>query len=203
LSESTIPVLRCPSAPPDRSTLIGGVSSANTGACDYRVCDQISVAVTTYWLPAMITAGTVKARPNKKGTYDSLLFNKADDPPAKLKMCTDGLSQSFMWFETGAAPLWYKKGVMDQGTPPEQMGGDSWADFFNEYVTGNTANYVTTWGTGYMNLHNNNEIYSFHSGGAYFGMGDGAVKWVNDDLDPEVFVSYFTRDASDIINNSN
>jgi prepilin-type N-terminal cleavage/methylation domain-containing protein len=208
LSDTTIPVLRCPSAPPDRASVTAGVSSANTGATDYRICDQIShqtaaSASATYWLPAMIAAGSVKARPNRNGRYDGLLYNDADEPPAKLKKCTDGLSQTFMWFETGAAPLFYKKGVLDQGAPPEKMGGDSWANFENFYVIGNSVDYVKTWGTGYMNIHNNNEIYSFHPGGAHFGMGDGAVKWINDSLDPEIFVSYFTRDSNDIINDSN
>jgi prepilin-type N-terminal cleavage/methylation domain-containing protein len=203
LSETPIAVARCPSAPADRATVVAGVSFENKGACDYRICDQISIANSSYWLPAMIAAGTVKARPNKKGTYDSLLFNKAVDPPAKLKSCTDGLSQTFMWFETGAAPVYYKRGMVDQGTPPEKPGGDSWANFDNFYVQGNSANYLTTWGTGYMNLHNNHEIYSFHTGGAYFGMGDGAVRWINDSMDPDVFVSFFTRDGSDVINEPN
>ena len=195
LSQSTIAVVRCPSAPSDRAQW--------TGATDYRVCDQISVADGTYWLPAMITSGAVKARPNKKGTYDSLLFNKAGDPPAKLKNCTDGLSQTFMWFETGAAPIWYKNGVVQPGTPTEAMGGDSWANYENFYVTGNTKNYLTVYGTSFQNVHNNNEIYSFHPGGAYYGMGDGAVKWINNDLDPDVWVSYFTRDGNDIIADPN
>jgi hypothetical protein len=151
----------------------------------------------------MIANGAVKARPNRNGDYDGLLYNVATQPPATLKKCTDGLSQTFMWFETGGAPLWYKKGILDQNAPPEKMGGDSWANYENFYWLGNITDYVKNWGTGYMNIQSNNEVYSFHTGGAYFGMGDGAVKWINDDLDPEVFVSYFTRDSSDIINSSN
>lgn len=193
LSQQTIPVLRCPSAPADRAQW--------TGACDYRVCDQISIG-SGNWLPSMIASGAVKARPNKKGTYDSLLFNKALEPAAKLKQCTDGLSQTFMWFETGGAPIHYIRGLEDK-VGGATFGGDSWANYNNYYVLGNDAQYITKWGTGYMNIHNGNEIYSFHPGGAHFGMGDGAVRWINDSLDPEVFVSYFTRDSNDIINDSN
>jgi prepilin-type N-terminal cleavage/methylation domain-containing protein len=195
LSQSYFAAVRCASAPNERDQWIG--------ATDYRVCDQISVADATYWLRAMITKGAVKARPNRKGTYDSLLFNVATDRPAKLKFCTDGLSQTFMWFETGGAPIWYKRGVAQPGNPPETMGGDSWANFENFYVTGNTKDYLTVWGTDFQNVHNNNEIYSFHPGGAHYVMGDGAVKWINTDLDPDVFVSLFTRDSADIVSQPN
>ena len=201
LSETTIAVVRCPSAPPDRATVIGGVSAANTGATDYRVCDEISVAQGTYWVPQMVTDGRVKKRLNTKGKekYVSLLFNVKTEPGAKIKQCTDGLSQTFMWFETGAAPIFYMKGVPSQSAPPEKMGGDSWANYENFYVIGNSDNYVTKYGTQPFNVHNNNEIYSFHSGGAYFVMGDGAVRWVNVDMDPDLFVSFFTRDCGDIV----
>ena len=75
----------------------------------------------------LIAAGQVKARPNRKGKYVSLLFNgfivsspppAPTDPkagysedPAKLKYCTDGTSQTFMWFETGADPIKYINGA--------------------------------------------------------------------------------------------
>jgi hypothetical protein len=54
-------------------------------------------------------------------------------------------------------------------------------------------------GTGLMNCTNDEEIYSFHVGGCYFTMGDGAVRFVEDNVDPDVFVSLFTRDGQDII----
>ena len=83
------------------------------------------------------------------------------------------------------------------------MGGDTWANFDNFYVTGNSVDYVTKFGTQPFNVHNNNEIYSFHSGGAFFVMGDGAVRFVNSDINPDVWVSLFTRDANDIITEQN
>ena len=48
-----------------------------------------------------------------------------------------------------------------------------------------------------MNCNNNNEIYSFHEGGCNFSMGDGAVRFVTEDVSPEVFISLFTRAAED------
>jgi prepilin-type N-terminal cleavage/methylation domain-containing protein len=206
LSQQTIPALRCASAPADRGQY--------TGATDYRVCDEIAITgtnSTTFWLPVLLANNQVTARPNKKGKYVSLLFNnlptgKPSEPPAKLKYCTDGLSKTFMWFETGAAPITYEKGIEVQKTSAattEVPNGDSWADYFNWYVQGNVANYTTVYGTQPMNYTNDNEIYSFHVGGAFFSMGDGSVKWINNDIVPDVFVSYFTRDSNDIIADGN
>jgi prepilin-type N-terminal cleavage/methylation domain-containing protein len=195
LSQTTIPVVRCASVPEQRSEW--------PGATDYRICDEISTAQPDYWLPKMIADGKVKARPNRKGKYVSLLYNIARERAARIKSCTDGLSQTFMWFETGANPIYYLHGIRSESKPAETMNGASWADYDNFYVVGNVANYVQQCGTTPMNCHNNNEIYSFHVGGAYFVMGDGAVKWISNDLDPEIFVSYFTRDSNDTINESN
>jgi hypothetical protein len=156
----------------------------------------------------LIAAGQVTPRPNSKGRYVGILWNedgnlsasppKPSGAPAKLKHTTDGLSQTFMWFETGAAPLFYINGIPQNnanGTPKLTSAGLSWADYDNWYVIHNRC------GTQLFNCSNNEEIYSFHVGGAFFGMGDGAVKWVNVDIDPNVFVSFMTRDSNDIVNN--
>jgi hypothetical protein len=95
-----------------------------------------------------------------------------------------------MWFETGAAPVRYVEGVRI-GTLTQA--GDSWAYFENYYFLHDRC------GNSLMNCNNNEEIYSFHIGGAFYGMGDGAVRFVHMSIDPEVFVSLFTPDEGDII----
>ncbi len=218
LSQTRIPVLRCPSAPDERSTTdSAGVSSLNTGATDYRVCDEINRG-SGRALDLLIKAIQVKPRflpwPPDTGSSDdlkkhyvSLLYNHVDSANSKtdfsrLKDCTDGTSQTFMWFETGGAPRRYVKGSLQtsvRGGDIEIQGGDSWANYENFYhVHGDT----TECPTGLLNCTNSEEIYSFHSGGAYFVMGDGAIKFVVDSVDPEVFVSLFTRNGNDIIDSA-
>jgi prepilin-type N-terminal cleavage/methylation domain-containing protein len=206
LGESRVNVLRCATAPDDRSTATG----QNPGAFDYRVCDAFAVGTPTHAIEELITQGLVQKRPNSKGGYHSLLYNRvvhnagiATTEFAKLKNCTDGLSQTFMWFETGGAPIFWREGAPvssgrpDSATSGETQGGESWANYDNWYVVHNRL------GTTFFNYHNNEEIYSFHVGGAFFGMGDGAVRWVNTSIDPNVFVSLFTRDSNDIIGDTN
>jgi hypothetical protein len=105
-----------------------------------------------------------------------------------------------MWFETGADPMKYVNGLPDYSkpcTPGQESGctsaGKSWAQYTNWYVVHNRC------GSSFFNCNNIDEIYSFHNGGAYFGMGDGAVKWVESSIDPDIFVSFMTRDSGDII----
>jgi hypothetical protein len=49
-----------------------------------------------------------------------------------------------------------------------------------------------------MNCNNNEEIYSFHISGCFFVMGDGSVQFLNETIDPDAFVSLFTRDSEDV-----
>jgi prepilin-type N-terminal cleavage/methylation domain-containing protein len=203
ISQTRINVLRCPTPPDDRST----GTDANQAAFDYRVCDAFAVGSATNAIEEMITQGLVQKRPNSKGSYHSLLYNRvvqnADGTATtefpKLKHCTDGLSQTFMWFETGGAPVYYRDGLpVTTGRPNattsgETQGGETWANYENWYVVHNRC------GNSFFNCHNNEEIYSFHIGGAFFGMGDGAVRFVSTSIDPDAFVSLFTRDSNDII----
>jgi hypothetical protein len=214
LNQTPVAVFRCPTAPQDRATInSAGVSFVNTAAVDYRVCDAYappgssctSHAGGKCALEEMINENKVKARPNSKGGYYSVLWNESSlaDPAnskhAKIKQTTDGLSQSMMWFETGGAPLKYTLGVLQQNASigsaatGETQGGSSWADADSWYVIHDRC------GDSFFNCNNNEEIYSFHNGGAFFGFGDGAVHFISIDINPDVFLSLFTRDSSDII----
>jgi hypothetical protein len=217
LNQTLVPIFRCPTAPQERATISSiGASIANSGAVDYRVCDAYAPPGSSCSshtdgkcaLEEMIGEKKVAARPNSKGSYYSVLWNDssladaANSKHAKLKHTTDGLSQSMMWFETGGAPLKYVLGVLQQSTSVtsaatgETQGGASWADADSWYVIHDRC------GDSFFNCNNNEEIYSFHNGGAFFGFGDGAVHFISTDINPDVFLSLFTRDSNDIINDA-
>ncbi len=197
LLKTHIPVFRCPSVPEPRPDV--------PAAVDYRVCDAFAASQPSHAVNELIAAGKVRRRPNDE--YRSVLWNFAksdstgtESKPVRLKYTTDGLSQSMMWFETGAAPVQYKNGQPVpgniSGSTPETQGGTSWADFDNWYVVHNRC------GDSFFNCHNNEEIYSFHPSGAMFGFGDGSVRFIQDSIDPDVFVSLFTRDGEDVIDDN-
>lgn len=210
-ADTLIPSLRCPSAPEDRGTVDGsGRGFSNAGAIDYRVCDQIATGPTNA-LQLLINENKVRPRRNRKGRYESVLSNDVQPPLAdgtvttnfaRLKETTDGLSQTFMWFETGGAPVFWREGqLIASGRPGaassgETQGADSWSNYENFYYIHDRC------GDAMFNCNNNEEIYSFHHRGAMFGFGDGAVRFISDSIDPDVFVSLFTRDSEDIIDAS-
>jgi prepilin-type N-terminal cleavage/methylation domain-containing protein len=200
LMNTKVPVFRCPTAPQERATAnASGGTDENAGAVDYRVCDAFATGASNA-LAEEIAAGKVTARPNSKGGYHSILYNVANETTfkseyAKLRQTTDGTSQTMMWFETGGAPLRYVNGQLIQttGSAGETQGGDTWANYANWYVVHNRC------GDSFFNCNNNEEIYSFHVGGGFFVFGDGAVHFITESIDPDVFVSLFTRDANDIV----
>jgi hypothetical protein len=207
LSQTRIAFLRCPTAPDDRSTAnAAGVSNSNPGAIDYRICEAI-VTASANALQQLINLNQVRPRPNQDDRYESMLYNTWDTNDlttqfASLKKVTDGTSQTFMWFETGGAPVYYRAGqLVTSGRPGasvsgETQGGDSWANIDNYYHIHDRC------GSALFNCHNNEEIYSFHVGGAFHGFGDGAVRFITDSIDPDVYVSLFTRNSNDVLNDS-
>jgi prepilin-type N-terminal cleavage/methylation domain-containing protein len=194
ISDKRIEMLRCPTDPEARIEW--------PGALDYAVCDQLNTDA-AHALAEFIASGAVKPRPNAAGRYESVLSVTIVNPGSvspiyrwpKLKNVTDGLSQSFTWFECGGRPIHYV-GLdvqTDRNGPLLTQGGKSWAQYENWFDVHDHC------GTAMMNCNNNEEIYSFHLHGCFYGMGDGAVRFVDDSIAPDVFVSLFTRDGGDII----
>ena len=200
LSEQTIATFRCPSVPEERVE--------NPGACDYTVCERIQVG---WALTELIEAGAVTPQGNARGLYESVLSttNKSGlygdtsllaERFPKITDVTDGMSKTFMWFETGGRPIAYRDGATytveiaggRRTVQATTSGGSSWADYENWHYVHERC------GNAFFNCTNNEEIYGFHTGGAFFGMGDGSVQWVSDTIDPNTFVALFTRDSGDI-----
>lgn len=197
LAMTRIDGFRCPTITDDRGDW--------PAATDYTVCDAL-VTGGSNALAELINQKLVTPRPNSEGRYVSMLAvigggEDVEGAPRqrykpKLKNCTDGTSQTFMWFETGARPIRYRGNAPEvearTGAPMETQGGFSWAQYENWHAVHERN------GNAMMNVTNHEEIYSFHTGGAFYGLGDGSVHFVTESLDPNVFVSLFTRDSDDI-----
>ena len=108
----------------------------------------------------------------------------------------DGASNTFMLSEDAGRPdEWHagKKFLVNGQTD----GG--WADRDNEYVThGFSADGVTAGGPCHTNCTNNNEVYSFHVGGANHLFADGAVRFIPSTMNIRLFVKLITRQGDDI-----
>ena len=126
------------------------------------------------------------------------LAGMMSDLPLNTSHVRDGLSATYMFFESAGRPNHYIKNVLQSDTISDE----------SKYVWASNLNpNMHYWGdedldkcpiNTIMNCDNSHEIYSFHPTGAVFAFGDGRVDFVSDSIDVDVFVCTFTRASNDI-----
>jgi hypothetical protein len=110
---------------------------------------------------------------------------------------SDGTSNTSVIAEDAGRPARWQAGKMINSTGQADGG---WADRDNEYIThGFTADGNTNPGPCHTNCTNNNEVYSFHAGGANHVFADGSVHFIKASMDIRVFVKLLTRAAGDVV----
>ncbi len=170
----------CPSAP---ERTVGGLT-------DYAVCGNVASSARSL----LVQRRLIKPRSDWLSMLHPYFVDAAGMShysKITLQKIVDGMSKSFMLFEDSGRPRLYVQGKFDPSR--NNITGARWADDTAEFWVHDMCN-----GTSMMNCNNNNEIYSFHVGGCNFSMGDGAVRFVEEDIDPDVFISLFTRAAEDV-----
>jgi prepilin-type N-terminal cleavage/methylation domain-containing protein len=111
----------------------------------------------------------------------------------------DGTSNTSVIAECAGRPHEYQAGRLAIVNGQTDGG---WADRDNEYIThGYTANGLTVNGPCHTNCTNNNEVYSFHSGGAMHVFADGSVHFIKQSMDIRLFVKLITRSGDDVTPN--
>lgn len=186
----------CPSAPSYRTAPFFNILTQQTvtlAAGDYAIDDGIDVS----WLdannvphaPGQIVSGMLK------GNY----LRRAAE-------VTDGLSNTIMVSEDAGRPDFFILGRQMQygqsypwyrgGTPPTQDNegsGAGWADYGSEFYTdGDGSNDHT-------NYSSNNEVYSFHPGGANHVFADGSVHFIKKSTSPVIFSALISFNGGEII----
>lgn len=131
-----------------------------------------------------------------KRSVDRLL-GMLQDIPTKIKTVTDGLSKTFMFFESAGRPNNYNrnKQLVQVMTQDYQ-----WADPGVYGVWGNSADPNCPL-TAVMNCNNYQGVYGFHSSGVLHLFGDGSADLVNEDIDIDTYISLYTRAADDVATN--
>jgi prepilin-type N-terminal cleavage/methylation domain-containing protein/prepilin-type processing-associated H-X9-DG protein len=198
ISNSTpIDTMRCPTTPNVETRLASGA--------DYAIAVKMSndndKAKKTLIAKKLITNRGADSD-DINLPWASMLYPRFDDAdknlPIRIKEVTDGMSNSFMIMECAGRPEKFDelKNLVDGQLTDSEKGvsGRNWADHNSFYDVHELCG-----GTQMMNCTNDNEIYSFHSGACNYTMGDGSVKYVQENIDPEVFVSLFTRAGGDIV----
>jgi hypothetical protein len=155
------------------------------------------------------------------------LVNALTDLPNPVRQVTDGLSNTFMFFESAGRPNLYDRTRSFVGTmydPPNnrakpgqatgqvtvappatrpscgpgQCSDYQWADERIYALWGNVFDPTVCPITTIMNCDNYAEIYSFHPGGAILLFGDGSADFIQEEINIDTFISLFTASADDV-----
>ncbi|MCL2347722.1 MAG: DUF1559 domain-containing protein [Planctomycetaceae bacterium] len=200
-----IPVFICASAPSSPRDCLAKTYYTS----DYAPCEMIDPSVRKQLCDSglikprapMAAQGGVNAHIYYRNMlvpdHNAISANSDWGGPLPLSAVTDGLSNSWLFFEDGGRPFKYlehRKPGDPNVTPKEPISGAAWADHESEMWVHNICN-----GSQMINCTNNNEIYSFHAGGANFAYGDATVRFQSETIDPELFVSLFTCCAGDTV----
>jgi prepilin-type processing-associated H-X9-DG protein/prepilin-type N-terminal cleavage/methylation domain-containing protein len=176
---------QCPSAEPDRVVTGGrGLGYGGKAACaDYapiRVVD-----------PTLVSSNLVDKVAIYQGAMCTNFMGNID------RTIPDGLSTSILFGEVAGRPESYVAGRKVPGAV-EVLGGP-WASMENGLIVkGFSVDGTTSPGRCAINC-NNQDVYSFHPGGANILFADGHVKFVSADIDIREFVRMVTRTGGEIV----
>ncbi len=170
----------------------------NTYTTDYYT--MVDIADSNY---CSVVEGTGLTKTKRSA---EALIGMLQDTPTKVSKVTDGLSKTFMLFESAGRPNHYLAGgafknmMWEENTALRQPGVGSptdyqWADDGVYALFGNSP---TCGLSTVMNCDNYQGQYSFHPGGAVQLYGDGSADLLSEDVDMDTFISLFTRAADDI-----
>jgi prepilin-type N-terminal cleavage/methylation domain-containing protein len=191
--ETILPVFLCPSAPAAdrRRALVGTV---NTAPGDFAA--PTSVAAQYY---------TREGVPSPASNLGALSGNK----PTPLRSITDGLSHTILLCEDAGRPqFWTKAGQLfiddkpNNGNAAVTQGvvtGSAWADPAADCPINGFSPDGLQAGNCVMNCTNNNEFWSFHSGGTNEVFCDGSVHFLAETLDYALVCALVTRAGAEKI----
>jgi prepilin-type processing-associated H-X9-DG protein len=124
----------------------------------------------------------------------------------------DGTSNTLIVSECGSKPIGYNgkrvifrsrvNGLLVDGVvEPVSSGGGAWADPFTYSRLAGAQGRDNGWrgGTCMINCTSDNEIYSFHPGGANGLFADGSVRFLKDTLSVRTVAALVTRAGAEIL----
>ena len=183
-AEVQLPVLYCPAAPARLGRFDGTAPGFRPAASDYTVYHGINPGYCDlqgwpYYTPI-----------DQNGALTS--------KPCRLLDIADGTSQTLLVAECAGRPELWRMGRCIAGA----SNNPAWSDPNLEIALDGSDTLTTGQGQGYgrcvMNCTNDNEMYSFHSGGAVAAFADGGVRFLRETVSAKTFAALVTKAAGDV-----
>ncbi|AMV25712.1 putative major pilin subunit [Gemmata sp. SH-PL17] len=191
----------CPSAPNSGRMISGATSGGlafSAAPTDYTWVSQITVnAVILQELNAYnATTYPLDSSGNPAGNWH---YNLLRTEGRKINMCPDGLSNTFLGiYEIADKPNVWRAGKLFSTPAANTNGIGSWATNSSNALRSYLADGSAFPGPCVMNCSNSAAVYSFHTNGCNFPMGDGSVRFVNQSIDKFVFYALTTASAGEV-----
>jgi prepilin-type N-terminal cleavage/methylation domain-containing protein/prepilin-type processing-associated H-X9-DG protein len=205
-----LPVFVCPSSPSLAHTYVGGLpaNSAGPGLPPFNI--SWTAARSDYCNPSGVRAtfaGLAYANfpGGPSGNRDGVM---APNRRNRISEVLDGSSNTFLVAErTGGATI-YMKGGVAAGNPWALFGpsnGGGWGDFLNgeQWLEGSLYDGTLGPGGGPCGINcttlAGGSWYSFHTGGCHFLMCDGAVRFINENINQFTLAGLITRKKGEVV----
>ena len=213
----SVPTLSCPSAIPRDGfewTVLVDYANATTTAATFGPRSFYAGATTDYANVGGVSTQLNAVLPSNQRLSDPLNCGILKGTAVKLAEVTDGLSNTFLVVECAGRPSLYQNGrLVADGTTPKTWSGS--ASVTRPYPTGGVwsshnkgflldgaqpdGNTLIRPGTCSINCSNDNEVYSFHTGGATILMADGSVRFVAKSIPIDQLVALASRNGQEVV----
>jgi prepilin-type processing-associated H-X9-DG protein len=133
--------------------------------------------------------------------------------PFAIGAITDGTSNTILMSECGGKPVGYNRRhqiynsevngkPVDGSIEPVSSAGGAWGDMFiySALAGGKCDDSGQRLGPCMINATSNNEIYSWHTGGANALFGDGSVRFLRDSTSAATIIALVTRAGGETVN---
>lgn len=212
-----VPTFRCPSAMERRGfewTVLVHYANATTTAITTTPRDFYAGAVTDYSNVGGVSTQLNSLLPVNQQLADPMNCGILKTQAVRLAEITDGLSNTILVVECAGRPdLYQNRRLVPDGTTPKTWSGAAsvtrpfptggvWGSHNKGFLVagaqrdGNTA---IRPGLCLINCSNDNEIYSFHPGGANVLMADGSVSFLSEALPLETLAAMVSRNGGEVV----
>ncbi len=205
VTRQRVGVYQCPSV--SNPTRLDGVPEQSPWVAD-------KVAVTDY-SPTIGVEQRLKSA-SLVDEYGSGMLPKNGEP--RFADVTDGLSNTIMYAESAGRPYVYRRGKRIGDLPSQRTNAGGWSRPASDFsIDGATFDGASSPGPAVLNATNGEDVgsvsfphpyygsegtseaYSFHPGGLHVAFGDGAVRFLSEELSAREFARMVTRSGGEIV----